>query len=181
MDLGQPRCARNARYAVYREWTLRQLLRGFAQAIEYAVRTEQSPPAGTWRALHELFVYLEGRDEIDGPADCGRRFDPGAEYKRLLLAGILGDYADMTRMLKETAPKLQQWGASSTLRRGECALGENRLFRVDVGLDSPPRRPSAGVGVPYRGWLLDPPQAFCDYLEHHELRVRERSERVLSL
>jgi hypothetical protein len=178
VDLGQPRYGRDARCAVYREWTLRQLLKGFDHAIEYAVRAEQPAPGGTWRALHELFAYLEGRDEVQGSAALGRRFDPGAEYRRLLLLGLIGECADTARVLREIGGKLHSWGESSALRRGECVVGETQLLRVDLDRDGPPRRHCAGVEEPYRGWLLEPPRAFCDYLEHHELRTRERAERA---
>lgn len=110
-DLSQPRYRGQARFAIYREWTLRQLLKGMAEAIERAVREERPPASGTWRALHGLFVFLEGRDELNGPDIPMRyRFHPGTEYKRLLLIGALGEYSNAARILRETGPKLREWG-----------------------------------------------------------------------
>lgn len=175
-DLGQPRYQGQARFAVYREWTLRQLLKGLAEAIERAVRAEQLPPPGTWLCLHELFVFLDGRDELEGaPAPARCRFQPGTDYKRLLLVGALGDYVHTARILQEIGPKLREWAAGSALRRDARIVGESQLLRLDLGVDAPPRRSRPGDDQPYRGWVLDPAQAYTDYLELYRLRQQHQS------
>lgn len=170
-DLGQPRYEGQARFAVYREWTLRQLLKGLSEAIERAVRAEQAPASGTWRCLHELYLYLEGRDELNGPPTPGQhRFHPGNDYKRLLLLGALGEYANTTRILREIGSKLREWAPVSDLRKDVRVVGDNRMLRLDLGGDTPPRRTQPGDEQPYRGWVLEPAAAYSDYLELHELR-----------
>lgn len=176
-DLGQPRYEGQARFAVYREWTLRQLLKGLSEAIERAVRAEQPPASGIWRCLHDLFLYLDGRDELDGPTiPMQYRFRPGTDYKRLLLVGALGEYADTARILREIGPKLREWGSASELRRDVRVVGESHLLRVDLEADAPPRRPRPGEEQPYRGWVLVPARAYTDYLELYRMRLSPQTE-----
>jgi hypothetical protein len=176
-DLGQPRYEGQARFAVYREWTLRQLLKGLSEAIERAVRSEQAPASGIWRCLHELFVYLDGRDELDGPTiPTQYRFHPGTDYKRLLLLGALGDYSNTARILREIGPKLREWAGQSELYRDVRVVGERHLLRLDLAADTPPKRATPGDEQPYRGWVLEPAQAYTDYLELYRLRLRHQTE-----
>jgi hypothetical protein len=172
-DLSQPRYRGQARFAIYREWTLRQLLKGMAEAIERAVREERPAAPGTWRALHGLFVFLEGRDELSGPDIPMRyRFHPGTEYKRLLLIGALGEYPNAARILRETGPKLREWGAASELRRDLRANVESHLLRLDLSADLPPQRTQRWDEQPYREWVLEPAQGYRDYVELYRLRLR---------
>lgn len=172
-DLSQPRYQGQARFAIYREWTLRQLLKGLAEAIERAVRQEQPPASGTWRALHGLFVFLEGRDELSGPDLPMRyRFHPGTEYKRLLLMGALGEYSNAARILREIGPKLREWGAASELCRDVRVVGESHLLPLDLSSDAPPKRTQSQDDEPYRGWVLEPAQGYTDYVELYRLRLR---------
>lgn len=176
-DLGQPRSEAQARFAVYREWTLRQLLKGLSEAIERAVRMEQPPASGIWRCLHDLFLYLDGRDELDGPAvSMSYGFRPGTDCKRLLLMGALSAYADTDSILREIGPKLREWGSASELRRNVRLVGQSHLLRLDLGADTPPKRPQPGDAQPYRGWVLVPPQAYTVYLERYDLRQRRQIE-----
>lgn len=172
-DLGRPRYAGYTRFSVYREWTLRQLLRGYEQGIESAVRSEQTPATGTWKALHDLFVYLEGRGELDGLAATGRpRVQPGTQYKRLLLIGAIGGYVNTGRILRDIGPRLSEWAAASDLRPADGALDESHLLWIDVSRDDPPRRRPRSVDAAYQGWILDPARAFSDYLDLYEGRPR---------
>lgn len=180
-ELSQPRYQGQARYAIYREWTLRQLLKGLAEAIERAVRQERPPASGTWRALHGLFVFLEGRDELNGPELPMRyRFHAGTEYKRLLLMGALGEYPNAARILREIGPKLREWGAASELREDVRVVGESHLLRLDLGSDSPPTRAQQWDEQPYRGWVLEPAQGFTDYIELYRLRLRLHDVELIS-
>lgn len=170
-ELGQPRYQGNARFAVYREWTLRQLTRGFSRVIESAVRADRPAPGGIWRSLHELFLHLEGRDELDGPAiPVYQRLRPGEDYKRLLLIGSLGEYYKADRIYREIGPSLRDWAAESELARIQCGLGDTRVVRVDVGADLPPYRYRPQACEPSNAWVLRPPRAFCEALEHFALR-----------
>jgi hypothetical protein len=172
-DLAQPRYQGQARFAIYREWTLRQLFRGFAEAIERAVRQEQPPASGTWLALHGLFVFLEGRDELNGPDIPMRyRFHPGTEYKRLLLMGALGEYSNAARILREIGPKLRDWAAASDLRRDVRVVGESHLLRIDLSSDAPPACTSQWGEKSHQGWVLEPVQGYTDYVALYRLRLR---------
>lgn len=164
-DLGHPRSAGQARFAVYREWVLRQLLKDLGRAADAAVRAQVRAPPGTWRALHDLFLYLDGRDELAGSAVAGaHRFNPGNEYKRLLLLGALADYADGAALLAELGPRLREWGAASVLRRDLRVVGESALLRLDLSKDAPPYRARPGDEQPYHGWVLEPAAGFTSAL-----------------
>ncbi len=177
LELGQPRYEGNARFAVYREWTLRQLLRGLSQAVEYAVRAEQPVAAGLWRSVYDLFLYLEGRDELQGPSAPGRyHFNPGTELKRLLLLGGVGAYGDSQLILQEIGANLRQWAEGAELRRGESLASETRVLRVDVTRDEPPQWSSEGASHAYNGWLLELPRSLTDYLESSASGIRHQTE-----
>ncbi len=177
MELGQPRYEGNARFAVYREWTLRQLLRGLSQAVECAVRAQQPVAAGLWRCVYDLFLYLEGRDELQGPGAPSRyRFNPGIELKRLLLLGGVGAYADSHLILQEVRANLRQWAEGAELRRGESLVSETKILRVDVTRDEPPQWSNEGASHAYNGWLLDLPRTLTDYLESSAPGIRRQTE-----
>lgn len=176
IDLGQPRFEGISRFAVYREWTLRQLTRGLRQSVELAVRFGQPQASGMWRCVYDLFLYLDGRDELDGTTIPGRaRFNPGMELKRIMLLGGICDLADTPRVLREIAPKLADWAAAAELTHGNCVVGDTRLLRVDVTRDQPPHWNGEGLEAPYRGWLLQPPRAYLDYLQGHRERAPRRA------
>lgn len=177
MELGQPRYEGNARFAVYREWTLRQLLRGQTQAIEYGVRTEQTAAAGLWRSVYDLFLYLDGRDELQGPSSPGRyRFNPATDFKRLFVLGGIGAYANSTLILHEAAASLRAWAEAAELRRGESLLSETRVLRVDVARDQPPQWANHDAGKTYAGWLLELPPSLTDYLDSVDSGMRHQTE-----
>jgi hypothetical protein len=171
IEMGQPRYQGNARFAVYREWTLRQLLRGYSRVIESAVRCDLPAPAGVWRSLHELFLYLEGRDELDGPAiPVYQRMRPGDAYKRLLLIGSLCEYVRADRIYREIGPSLRDWAAGCDLSRLQCGAGDSRYLRVDVGADRPPCRFRAEPCEAANTWVLRPPRELCEVLQLYTLR-----------
>jgi hypothetical protein len=177
MELGQPRYEGNARFAVYREWTLRQLLRGQTLAIEYGVRTEQPAAAGLWKSVYDLFLYLDGRDELHGPSAPGRyRFNPGTDFQRLFLLGGISAYANGALILREAGASLRAWAEAAELRRGETLLSETRVLRVDVTRDQPPQWGNHHAGKAYTGWLLELPQSLADYLESFESGARYQTE-----
>lgn len=166
MELGQPRYEGNARFAVYREWTLRQLLRGLSQAVTCAVRSGQPGHCGLWRSVYDLFLYLEGRDELQETNGGGRyRFNPEAELKRLFLLGGIAASPEAGQILEALQIRLRDWVEASKLRRGESPLGELRSLRLDVAQDQPPQWGGQGIGGPYNGWLLDLPKSLSDLLD----------------
>lgn len=165
MELGQPRYEGHARFAVYREWTLRQLLRGLSQAVACSARSTQPASWGLWRSVYDLFLYLEGRDELQGSGDAGRyRFSPETELKRLFLIGGIAGYAEAQRILESVQSRLSDWAEASELRRGDSPLREVRSLRLDVARDEPPQWASQGTRQPYSGWLLDLPDSLSAYL-----------------
>ncbi|MGE5152457.1 MAG: hypothetical protein ACM3ST_00435 [Bdellovibrio bacteriovorus] len=179
MELGQPRYEGNARFAVYREWTLRQLLRGQGQAIEYGLSGERPAVPGLWRSVYDLFLYLDGRDELQGPSTPGRyRFNPLTDFKRLFLLGGIGGYSGRALILEEVGTSLRAWAEESELRRGESLFSDNRALRVDVARDEPPDWGGRDMGKPYTGWLLEPPATMILYLDSIEPKVRLQTERA---
>ncbi len=172
-DLGHPRSAGQARFAVYREWVLRQLLKDLGRAAEAAVRAERRAIPGTWQALHDLFLYLDGRDELAGAAAAGpRRFNPGNEYKRLLLVGALYDYTDAARILAQIGPRLRDWAGASVLRRDVRVVGKSALLRLDLSNDGPPYRARPGDDQPYHGWVLEPAPPYTVEMDLYPLGER---------
>jgi len=179
IETGQPRYQGNSRFAVYREWTLRQLIRGYSRVIECAVLCELPTPGGIWRSLHELFVYLEGRDELAGSAiPVYQRLHPGAAYKRLLLAGSLGEYVRADRIYREIGPSLRDWAVASELMRLSCGIGDTRYLRVDVSADAPPCRYRAEPSEAANLWVLRPPRELCEAMQRYTLRDSLRLEVV---
>ena len=179
VEMGQPRYQGNARFAVYREWTLRQLIGGYSRVIEGAVLSELPAPGGVWRSLHELFVYLEGRDELAGPAiPVYQRLSAGAAYKRLLLVGGLGEYLRADRIYREVGPSLCDWAVASELIRLPGCDGDTRYLRVDVGADMPPCRYRSESSAAASLWALKPPREFLDATQRHTLRDDLRLETV---
>lgn len=162
-ELGHPRAAGQSRFVVYREWVVRQLMKDLGRLVEAGVRAGQAAPRGTWHALHDLFFYLDGRDEVSGAGECGH-FSPGTEYKRLLLLGALGEEPQAPRLLAEVEHRLGGWAAASTLRRDARIVGESALLRLDLNSDGPPRRSRPGDPQPYHGWVLEPAPAFMTLL-----------------
>ena len=162
-ELGYPRAAGQASYAVYREWVVRQLMRDLGRLVEAAARCGQVPPRGTWLALHDLFFYLEGRDELAEVAGAGR-FSPGREYRRLLLAGVLSEDPDGPRLFAEAERRLPGWACSAALRRDARTLGDASLLRLDLAVDAPPRRQRPGDAQPFQGWVLEAPAGFLNLL-----------------
>jgi hypothetical protein len=171
VEMGQPRYQGNARFAVYREWTLRQLVRGYSRVVEGAVVAGLPAPMGVWRSLHELFLYLEGRDELDGPAiPVYQRLRPGDAYKRLLLIGSLEEFAKAERIYREIGPGLRDWAAASDLTRTQSGIGDSRALQVDLGADRPPTRFRAEQCEASNVWVLRPPREFCEALQYYSLR-----------
>lgn len=162
-ELGHPRTAGQASFAVYREWVVRQLIRDLGGWVLAAARAGRAAPRGIWRTLHEVYFYLDGRDEVNGSGEPGR-FSPGREYKRLLLAGVLGAEPGAQQLLAEVEPRLNGWAAHSIVRRDARIIGESTLLRLDLSGDEPPRRGRPGDPQPYRGWVLEPPAAFLALL-----------------
>ncbi|WP_295454213.1 hypothetical protein [uncultured Thiodictyon sp.] len=174
IDLGHPRSVGQARFAIYREWVLRQLLKDLGRAADAAVRAGQRVMPGTWRSLHDLFLYLDGRDEVAGPAPAGpARFNPGNEYKRLLLLGALAEYQDLDQILPVIGPRLREWAGVSVLKRDVCVVGESALLRLDLTADGPPRRARPGDEQPYQGWVLEPAKPYTDALAAYPLCERQ--------
>ncbi|MFY9974061.1 MAG: hypothetical protein WAK53_07390 [Chromatiaceae bacterium] len=179
MEFGQPRYQGHARFAVYREWTLRQLLRGLTQAVEHTIGTRQPAPAGLWRSIYDAFLYLEGRDELQGfPVADRCQFDPGKELKRLFLLGGIAAFAEGSVTIKEIGVRLRDWAEAAALSRGESLSGESRFLRVDVSCDEPPSWGSPAVRGAYSGWVLEVPAAVGDYLESIVPGARRQPEDV---
>ena len=145
-ELGHPRTAGQASFAVYREWVVRQLMRDLGCRVLAAARVGQAAPRGTWRTLHDLYFYLDGRDEVNGSGEPGR-FSPGREYKRLLLAGVLGAEPEAPQLLAEVEQRLNGWAAHSTLRRDARIVGESTLLRLDLRACEKTSRPMRSAGV----------------------------------
>jgi hypothetical protein len=165
IELGQPRYRGHSRFAVYREWTLRQLLRGLGQAVEHDLRTSQRAATGLWRLVYDLFLYLEGRDELQGPSVAGSyRFNPWTELKRLFLVGVISRSPEGAAVFTTVEDRLRQWVEGAELCRGASSGADTRILRVDVATDEPPRWSGQGTTDPYNGWAMDVPKELIEFL-----------------
>jgi hypothetical protein len=145
--------------------------------VEFAVGAEQPAPAGLWRSIYDVFLYLEGRDELQGPNAPGRyRFNPGTELKRLFLLGGIAAYAETAVIPKEVGTRLREWAEGAELNRGESRLSETRFLRVDVARDEPPFWGTQAVSGAYSGWILEVPRSMSDYLHSIEPKACQQSE-----
>lgn len=160
----------NERRQQKRLWLIRNLFRFANRQIRYAILWKTALPAGTWRDLHELHLYLSSRRsnslwDLDAQRPTVGEFDHEIEYKTLLLLGLAAK-------LKGSAPRseyfidgLPTWAAQTRLEDPHTMLGRLRLFTVEVSSDEPPRRLMGSLDMAFRGWVLQPPYPYLHELE----------------
>jgi hypothetical protein len=168
LDRKRYRCA--AATEDNRYWVLRNLFKFLRRQIRYALLMRRPCPANTWQDLHDLFVYLviRGNIQLDRPvaeAPLDDDFDAETEYKRLLLMG----YAQQCGVTGQAAlgmlPRLTDWSRNSRLSDPGAHLGLFRLLMVEVSHDRPVRMNDGSLRDGFRGWVLLPADAFMDFVD----------------
>ncbi len=179
LDRKRYRCA--AATEENRHWVLRNLFKFHRRQIRYAWLAGRACPPNTWQDLHDLFVYLVIRGNVQ--LDAGVRvdlfddgFDAETEYKRLLLLG----YAAQRRVTGQAAldllPHLSEGARKTRLSDPAAHLGLLNLWLVEVSYDRPMRVNDASLREGFRGWVFLPAQDFVRIVD--QATCRKRSRRV---
>lgn len=154
-----------------RDWVLRNLFRFIGRQVLYGIKWGRPWPKMTWQQLHDVFVYLVVRGAVHlnvgvQVVEDASGFDPETEYKRLLLIGIAYRLGDRHRLNREFLDNTRTWAALSELQDVQRMSGDETWFEVEVTSDEPPRLRRHGSKHQFRGWALQPPTAFFDFLKN---------------
>jgi hypothetical protein len=163
-----------------RRWLLRNLFRFLDRQIRFGLIFGQSVPPFTWQTLHDLYSYVSVR-RLAMPRAIARRrgrgedFDPGMEYRRLLLLGLAETLTDGRRFTPEFIEEVTAYANTCKLAEPEGFVGEFGVFRVDVSRDGPPIKVVGALTESFRGWVLIPDSGFFRCLDT-EISLHERLE-----
>jgi hypothetical protein len=169
LDKEQP--VPNERQQRKRLWLIRNLFRFAGRQIRYAIQWKTALPAGTWRDLHELHLYLSSRRsnslwDLDAQSPTLGEFDHEIEYKSVLLLGLAAKLKHSVLQNQYFADGLPAWAAQTRLEDPHTMLGRLRLFTVEVSSDEAPRRLTGSLDMPFRGWVLQPPYPYIHEIEN---------------
>lgn len=153
-----------------RLWLIRNLFRFAGRQIRYAIQWQTVLPAGAWRDLHELYLYLTSRRphslwDLDAQRPILSEFDHEIEYKTLLLLGLAAKLKDSAPRSEYFLDGLPAWAAQTRLEDPHNRLGRLRLFLVEVSSDEPPRQLAGSLDMAFRGWVLEPPYPYLHELD----------------
>jgi hypothetical protein len=153
-----------------RVWVLLQVFRFIGRQIRYGIDWDRPWPKHTWQDLHDLFVYLVVRGSVQinsgfTVAAFDDDFDAEIEYKRLLLLGLADRLTDRRSRTADFFHLLKRWAVDTRLLEPERALGRERIIKVEVIRDEPPRLREAKLTESFRGWVLRPADAFVQYIK----------------
>ncbi|QIK37655.1 hypothetical protein GWK36_06285 [Caldichromatium japonicum] len=153
-----------------RLWLIRNLFRFAGRQIRYVIQYRAALPPGSWRDLHELYLYLLNRRplalwDLAAEQPVGDGFDYEAEYRQLLLLGlatrlkadIIEDQGFMDR--------LATWADQTRLDDPHTRLGWLGSYIVESSADEAPRWFSGSLDLPFRGWVLRLPQEYLEVLK----------------
>jgi len=152
-----------------RVWVLLQVFRFLGRQVRYGIDWDRPWPKHTWQDLHDLFVYLVVRGSVQvnsgfTVAAFDDEFDAEIEYKRLLLLGLADRLTDRRSRTADFFHLLKRWAVDTRLVEPERAIGQERVIKVEVIRDEPPRLREAKLAESFRGWVLRPADAFVDYV-----------------
>lgn len=153
-----------------RTWVLQQTFRFISRQVRYGVDFNRPWPKHTWQDLHDLFVYLVARGAVR--VDAGftvavfeDEFDAEIEYKRLLLLGVVDRASERRVQSADYYHMLKRWAADSVLQDPAQVPREERVIKVEVTRDEPPRLREPPPHEAFRGWVLRPPRVFFEFLD----------------
>jgi hypothetical protein len=164
-----------------RHWVLRNLFKFTRRQIRDAFLAQRACPAHTWQELHDLFVYLviRGNVQLDTGVEVDLfedGFDAETEYKRMLLLGHAQQSGLSGQAALQLLPRLREWARRSRLSDPGGHLGHLRLMLVEVSQDRPLRVNDATLRDGFRGWVLMPAAEYMQYV--HRVASRNRSRRA---
>ena len=151
-----------------RGWLVKRLFQVFGDQIERSVRTNQSWTPGVWAELHDLFFYLTNRGGARTVVENRRVdwvFDPEVDYKRLLLLGLVQQLVSFQERSVTLFRILPSWAQQSCLRNMVAYDGVFDVYVVEISQDKPPRKSTNAINAGSIGWVLEPAQAFVDYVD----------------
>jgi hypothetical protein len=150
-----------------RRWLVRHLFLFLAKQLEYSLVWGRAWVRGNWRELHDLYLYLANRPDIKLGSDrslVDAPFDPEAEYKRLLLIGLLKPRVEREERLSRVLRQLPLWAMQSALSAPSADGGVGRIYAVEAARDQPPTESSRAFELGFHGWILAPCDDFVAYL-----------------
>jgi hypothetical protein len=177
LDRRRYRCA--AATEENRHWVLRNLFKFMRRQVRYAMLAQRACPRQTWQDLHDLFVYLviRGNVQLDTGVEVDL-FDDGfeaeTEYKRLLLLGHAQQLGLAGQAALDLLPRLREWSRKSRLSDPGVHLGHLDLLLVEVAQDRSLRVNDAGLREGFRGWVLMPAAEYMQFVQRGTARRRSR-------
>lgn len=152
-----------------RHWVVRNLFRFLGRQIRYGIDWNRALPKQTWLDLHDLFVYLVVRGEVDRLRRPGVGFHGGlrlnveVEYKRLLLLGLADKMTSRRAETSEYFDLLKRWANDSGLEPADGRDVAGGVL-IDVSRDDVARMHGDLVASGRGGWILSPSAEFLDYV-----------------
>jgi len=162
-DLDGCEAAFEARSNADRRWLVEQLFRLLGRQIEYGAQSDRPLPDGTWRELHDLDTYWQGRAALAAVSDLDPSSaddDPHQVYLRLLLLGLAQRLSGDAQVASRIQGKLPLWASQSRLADPAAYVGEIRPIIVEIALDEAPRQAPGLLAAPFHGFVLVPPADF---------------------
>lgn len=155
-----------------RLWLIRNLFRFAGRQIRYAIQYRAALPPGTWRDLHELYLYLyllSRRSltlwDLEAGQPVGDGFDYELEYRKLLLLGLVARFRPDIINDQGLMDRLATWAEQTRLDDPHTRLGWLGSYIVESSADEAPRWFSGSLDLPFRGWVLRLPQAYLEVLK----------------
>ena len=161
-----------------RAWALHNLMRFTQRQLLGAVSTGTAWPPGVWQGLHDIFVGLvmKGQVELQRPGitdspDPDR--DTEQAYKWILLVGLVTERLGSKAMNKNMLARLDDLARECWLMESYGALGKYEQILVEVGRDDPPRINRPPLIDAFRGWVLRGPEALTILLGEKTTDTRD--------
>jgi hypothetical protein len=150
-----------------RGWLVRALFGYLGRQIEHSARWDRPWQPGAWQELHDTYAYLVRRSDLAMDAEEGaqnRRFDAAAEYKRLLLVGLMKDSVPPAERTDRLFRLLSRWAGETTLTEADSFSGSFGHLVVEISRDGPARKIAGAIDFGLNGWVLQPAPAFQEFV-----------------
>lgn len=147
-----------------RLWAIRNLYRFMQRDLLAAVQGGRPWSPGAWQRLHDVFVYLVLRGDVQlhepalGVAGDGE-LDPEQAYKQTLLVGLISERLGPRALDAKMLQRLALLASECRLVEADAVRGEYGQILVEVGRDRPPELMAGALDEPFRGWVLQGPES----------------------
>jgi len=146
-----------------RDWVVRNLIRFLQRELFCSVVAGTPWPVGVWQRLHDLFVYLvfRGNVQLYGDRDdCEATY----AYRWILLLGLVAERLGSMAVNAQMLRRIGEIAGECRLADADGTLGEYGLILVEVGRDHPPRLLAGALSDGFRGWVLRGPESLTALL-----------------